>query len=99
MLRTPRSSFALYSSLALLAVAVVPVAGCSSEDDGTGAPASCSGLDTKLRAQATLRVYAEAVTSLRSRALDVEAKFLAVCNDINADLGLDTSKTTAAEAC
>src|SRR5215216_7667947 len=97
MLRHPRSSFVLFTSLGLLVAAAS--SGCSSADDGTGAPASCNGLDTKVKAQATLRVYAEAVTSLRSRALEVEGKFLAVCNAINADLGEDASKTTAAEAC
>ena len=94
-----RPSSVVSTSFGLLLFAAVPLAACSSQDDGTGAPASCSGLDTSVRAQATLRAYAEAVTSLRTRALEVEAKFLSVCNAINADLGLDTSKTTAAEAC
>src|SRR4051812_44404587 len=78
MLRTSRSPFALFSSLAALAFAILPIAACSTANDGSGAPASCSGLDTKVRAQATLRAYAEAVTSLRERALEVEGKFLAV---------------------
>src|SRR5690349_4081394 len=99
MLRPARSSFALFSSFGLLLVAALPATGCSSADDGTGAPGSCNGLDTTVKAQASLRAYAEAVTSLRGRALEVEGKFLAVCNAINADLGLDASKKTAAEAC
>lgn len=95
-----RPSFrSLAGSSLLLFVALGVAPACGSADDGSGAPASCSGLDTKQRAQATLRAYAEAVTALRSRALDVEAKFLSTCNAINADLGLDTSKTTAADAC
>jgi hypothetical protein len=101
MLRTTRpfSTFLIRNSLGICLVAAIGAPACSSKDDGTGAPASCSGLDTSVRAQATVRAYAEAVTSLRERALDVEARFLSVCNDINGDLGLDTSKTTAAEAC
>jgi len=86
------------TGFSLLGLSLVPL-GCSTEDDGSGAPASCSGLEAQVRAQATLRAYAEAVTALRTRALEVEAKFLSVCNAMNEDLGLDSSKKTAAEAC
>lgn len=100
MLRTTRNtSFIVRNAIALAALTTLGLSACSTKDDGSGAPASCSGLDTTVKAQATLRAYAESVTSLRERALEVEAKFLSVCNAINADLGLDTSKTTAAEAC
>ncbi|HUQ51989.1 MAG TPA: hypothetical protein VM692_07190, partial [Gammaproteobacteria bacterium] len=99
MLQLPSRRFGLFSSLSLFALAALPISACSTANDGTGAPASCSGLDTSVRAQATLRAYAEAVTSLRDRAAEVEGKFLSVCNAINGDLGLDTSKTTAEQAC
>ena len=99
MLQLSGRRLGLFSAFSLAAVLVLPISACSSANDGTGAPASCSGLDTKVRAQATLRAYAEAVTSLRDRAAEVEGKFLTVCNAINSDLGLDSSKTTAQDAC
>jgi len=63
------------------------------------AAAGCNGLDVTASAQATVKAYADAAAKLKGKALEVEGKFLAVCNAMNADLMLDTSKTTAAEAC
>ncbi|HYP77399.1 MAG TPA: hypothetical protein VER12_15620 [Polyangiaceae bacterium] len=79
--------------------AMVAGAGCSSATDGTGTPASCSGLDANVSAQATVRAFGQAASALKDAALDVEAKWLATCNAINADLGEDSSKTSASQAC
>lgn len=79
-------------------MALVAGAGCSATD-GTGTPTSCTGLDANVSAQATVRAFGQAASALKDAALDVEAKWLATCNGINADLGQDASKTTAAEAC
>ena len=60
----------------------------------------CSGLDTAhSQAQATLQAWATALGDLNTAAANVEAKWLKVCNDINTHLALDTSKTTAKDAC
>jgi len=79
-------------------LAMISGAGCSATD-GTGTPTSCTGLDANVSAQATVKAFGQASSALKDAALQVEAKWLATCNDINRDLGEDTSKTTAAEAC
>src|SRR5258708_2224731 len=86
-------------SLALVFATALGINGCSAAKDLENASKGCDGLDVTLQAQAVLKGYADAAAKLRTRALEVEAKFLAVCNAMNADLHLDTSKTTAAEAC
>src|SRR5512133_779946 len=94
----PPPSFRYLSPFIALAVTCSTVSSCAS-NDGTGAPATCSGLDTTVRAQATLRAYAEAATSLQERAAEVEAKFLAVCNAVNSEIGEDATQKTADQAC
>lgn len=89
-------AFPLIGSVGLFTL--LAAAGCSSTD-GTGTPTSCSGLDATVSAQATLKAYAQATVAVNDAALNVEHKWLAVCNAINADVGEDSSKTTAAEAC
>src|SRR5450432_2608105 len=79
-------------------LALVSSAGCGATD-GTGAPASCGGLDATSKAQATIKAYGEACGKLNTRAAEVEAKWLAVCNAINADLGEDATQTDTAMAC
>ena len=76
----------------------VGAAACSGTD-AEGAVAGCGGLDTTVQAEATLHAYSEATVKLRDRALEVEAQFAAVCNAMNADLGLDTSNDSAEAAC
>jgi len=61
--------------------------------------AGCDGLDVTALAQRTVQSFAEAAANLEIRARAVEAKFLTVCNRVNADLGEDVSNTTAAAAC
>ena len=56
------------------------------------------------RCDASARKHGEGIRAtprqaLNAKAIEVEAKFLAVCNTMNADLGEDATKTTAAEAC
>lgn len=93
---TMKRAFSTIGMVGLLAM--IAGAGCSATD-GTGTPTSCTGLDTSVSAQATVKAFGQASGALRQAALDVEAKWLATCNSINADLGEDTSKKTAAEAC
>jgi hypothetical protein len=73
--------------------------GCSDAANPLGGDQGCSGLDVKSSAQLTVKSFSDAAVSLKAKALEVEAKYLAVCNKMNADLGLDTSKTTAGDAC
>jgi len=91
-----KRAFATIGALGLFAI--VAGAGCSSTD-GTGTPTSCTGLDVNVSAQATVKAFGQASSALKDAALDVEAKWLKTCNAINADLGLDSSKNTASEAC
>jgi hypothetical protein len=93
---TLKRAFYTVGSIAL--VALVSGAGCSSTD-GTGTPTSCTGLDANVSAQATVKAFGQASSALKDAALDVEAKWLSTCNAINRDLGEDTSKTSAADAC
>src|SRR6187551_124083 len=93
---TLKRAFSTVGAIGLLALAAG--AGCSATD-GTGTPTSCTGLDVNVSAQATVKAFGQAASALKDAALDVEAKWLSTCNAINADLGEDTSKNTAAEAC
>src|SRR5437016_12431574 len=90
----PMPALAAFGVIGLLAMSN----GCSSNDGGGGAPASCNGLDTGVQAQATIKAYGEAAGRLQAKAAEVEGKWLAVCNAMNKDLGEDSSKTTAKEA-
>ena len=87
----------LWASLGSL-FALTTTAGCSGTD-GSGAPASCGGLDVSSKAQATVKAYGEACGKLNTRAKEVEAKWLSVCNEINAELGEDSTQTDTAKAC
>src|SRR4051812_45309284 len=91
-----KQAFPLIGAFGLLAL--LTASGCSSTD-GTGTPTACSNLNVNGSAQATLKAYAQASVALNDRALDVQRRWLDTCNDINAELGEDTSKTTTAEAC
>src|SRR5713101_5520005 len=72
---------------------------------GTGAEAglgeggaSCDELDVSSLAQLTIKSFTDAAMILLFRAKSIEAKFLAVCNKVNAELG-KPSNVTASEAC
>src|SRR5438132_9374114 len=86
-------------SLALVFAAAMGINGCSAAKDLENASKGCDGLDVTVAAQATIKSFSDAAANLELRAKQVEAKFLAVCNAMNTDLGEDASKTTAAEAC
>jgi len=83
---------------ALGSLAIVAGAGCSATD-GMGNPASCSGLDANVSAQATVKAFGQASVALRDAALEVEATWRDTCNAINKDLGEDSTNTSAATAC
>src|SRR5688572_30549938 len=85
--------------LFIAASGITALNGCSDNPLDPGGGGGCSGLDVKSSAQLTVKSFSDAAVSLKAKALEVEAKYLAVCNKMNADLGLDTSKTTAADAC
>src|SRR5262249_25434267 len=71
--------------------------GCSAAKE---AAEGCSGLSASANnAQASLLAFSQASADLNAAAARVQAKFLAACNAMNAELGLDTTKTTAADAC
>jgi len=96
---TKRKGFKFLSGAVLAgAIAVVAVTngGCSA---AAGAASGCSGLDVKATAQANLSAWVDTVTALDGAATKVEGEWLAVCNKINGDLGLDTTQTTADKAC
>src|SRR5258708_27449644 len=86
---------------ALFAVvtAATAINGCAAAKDAQGAAQGCSGLDVKVSAQAAVKAFADAAATLQTKAAAVEAKFLDVCNKMNASLGLDTTQTTAKDAC
>ena len=83
-------------ALVLVTATAIGIPGCSAAAD---AAKGCDGLDVTVGAQAAVKAFSQAAVNLELRAKDVEARFLAVCNKMNADLGLDTTKTTASEAC
>jgi len=91
-----KRAFLTVGTIGLLAI--VSGAGCSATD-GTGTPTSCTGLDGNVTAQANVKAFGQAAGALDKAAADVEHAWLTTCNAINADMGEDTSKTTAAEAC
>src|SRR6478736_5484667 len=94
---TLKRAFSTVGLVGLLAM--LAGAGCNVATDGTGTPVNCTSLDANVSAQATLKAFGQASSALKDAALGVEAKWLATCNAINGDLGEDTTKTTAAEAC
>ena len=89
-----------YVPLAFFAatIAATAINGCAAAKDAASAT-GCDGLSATVSAQATLKGYAQAAVKLRDQAIRVEAKFLDVCNKMNAKLGEDATKTTATEAC
>ena len=94
------NSFRFLAGPALVAALVVPLAGgCSSAEDAANAAKGCDGLDVSAKADAKIKAFADAAADLKAAALKLEAKWATTCNAINADLGLDTSKTDAAGAC
>lgn len=93
---TLKRAFSTVGAIGLLAL--VSGAACSATD-GTGTPASCTGLDVNVSEQATVKAFGQAASALKDAALGVEKQWLNTCNAINADLGLDTSKSSAGEAC
>jgi hypothetical protein len=89
------------AALALAVGAIVLVnGGCSAVSDAQNAAAGCSGLSTKTStAQATVKAWVDSLAALQTAADGVQAEWLSVCNAINGDVGLDTTRTTAADAC
>ena len=60
----------------------------------------CDGIDaTKSESQAAVKAFADASAKLQVAATAVEAKWLAVCNEINTELKLDNTQTSADKAC
>jgi hypothetical protein len=93
-----------YLPAALLAAAVGVIAagsgGCSAASSLQEASQGCSGLDTKTStAQATVKAWVDSLTALQAAADGVQKEWLTVCNAMNGDLGLDTTKTNASDAC
>jgi len=87
-------------ALSALGGAIALLPHCSAADSIANAAKGCDGLDAKVsKADATVKAFSTAAANLKTAALDVEAKWLAVCNGMNAELKLDTSKKTAGEAC
>ncbi len=83
----------------VVAMATFCAIGCSSVASAISGQ-GCNGLDrAHSEAQASLGAFADAANNFQLATATVEAKWLSVCNEINADLGLDTSKTTAQDAC
>src|SRR4051794_169723 len=74
-----------YVPAALFAVVIAATAinGCSAAKDLEGASQGCDGLDVNVQAQLTVKSFTDAAVTLKARAKDVEARFLAVCNKMN----------------
>jgi hypothetical protein len=88
----------------VLAASITAVAlsngGCSAVSNAQAAAAGCSGLTPATStAQATVKAWVDTLAALQTAADGVQMEWLATCNEINSDLGLDTSKTTASDAC
>ena len=92
-----KSGFQLMSAVA--AVGTVGLMAMSNGCSAAAAAQGCSGLDIKVQAQATVKAFTDAATALETAAAAVEAKWMTVCNAMNTDLGLDATKTSAADAC
>ena len=62
----------------------------SEEDTSVEIVTTCdvNKLDTKVPAQATVKVYVDTATQLRDRAKDILERFRGVCNNMNQELGL-----------
>ncbi len=102
---TTRKLFASLPGLLLAAsVATLAVSGCSAASnalaqvqDVTG---GCSALQTTTSsAQATVAAWVTTLGDLNAAATMVEGEWLAACQEVNADLKLDTTQTTASGAC
>lgn len=86
-------------ALSALGGAIALLPHCNAADV-LNAAQGCDGLDVKAsKADATVKAFSTSAAALLAAANDVQAKWLAVCNAMNADLGEDTSKTSAGEAC
>jgi hypothetical protein len=85
--------------VSLVALAALTNGGCSAANTAGQLAQGCDGLDLTVKAQATVKAWVNAVAELDAAASKAEAAWLTVCNEMNADLGLDTSKTTASDAC
>src|SRR6516225_6709574 len=81
----------------LLLAAVVAGAGLTNGGCSAASQQACNNLGAS--AQAAVKSYTDAVAKLQSTSATVEAKWLAVCNKMNTDLGLDATQTTADKAC
>jgi hypothetical protein len=73
--------------------------GGSTARDGAIAGLGCDGLELTTSAGASIKSYADAVTDLGLAVDAVNARFVSICNRMNADLGLDTTQTSADNAC
>jgi hypothetical protein len=91
--------FRFLAGPALVVAMALPFAGGCSAKDAAAAAQGCGGLDVKAQADLTVSAFADAADSLKAAALKVEAQWATVCNAINKDLNLDTTKTDAAGAC
>ena len=97
-----KKSFKLLPGFVLAgAVAVMAVTngGCSAIQAAEAAGKGCAGLDLTSQAQASVASWVDTVGALNTAAAKVEAEWLKTCNELNAQLMLDTSKTDAAGAC
>jgi hypothetical protein len=73
--------------------------GCTSAIQSAGsATQGCNGLDLTSEAQLSVSEWVTALNDLDTAAAKVEADWLQVCNDINAELMIP-AKTTASDAC
>ncbi len=81
----------------VLLVAAVVIAALTNGGCSATAEQACNSLGASAKASVT--AYSGAVSKLQTTAATVEAKWLAVCNEMNTDLGLDATQTTADKAC
>jgi hypothetical protein len=96
-----RNAVRYVSGLALSTMlgAVMVSNGCSAASGLQAGAQGCDGLDLHAEAQLSVHEWVLALQALDTATSGVEAKWLKVCNEINKDLKLDTSKTTASDAC
>jgi hypothetical protein len=73
--------------------------GCSAVNNAENASKGCDGLSSGSEADVSVKAWVGALNALNTAATGVQAQWLQVCNDINGDLALDTSKTNADDAC
>src|ERR1700722_1516146 len=73
---------------------------CSAASSIASASQGCGGLNaTASQAQATVKAWVDTLSALQTAADRVQGEWLAVCNEINGDMMLDTTQTTASAAC